>query len=298
MGLRFAVAAAVHIEPLGMCSGRTQSLADVPAGGIVSLSNRVSNTRRGLSMLQGNGLIRLQPEEPGMNANLDDVIEISKNLRFVEIAPPQLPRSQNDATLAVITGNYALEAEVEPARDALALDRAEGNPYANVLVTTEALAKDPRVQRLATLLTSATSPPEGLAEGAGFEPAIRFPVYTLSRRAPSTTRPPLRPRTVRPSAPRGCRARPGPRGAVLLAGCAAMRKARAAGRRENRPAASDPSFLPRGGSGHAPRSRARRPASRAGTSAPWRRRHRRGCPRASARTSRASARSRRRRCRT
>ena len=31
-----------------------------------------------------------------------------------------------------------------------------------------------------------------LAEGAGFEPAIRFPVYTLSRRAPSTTRPPLR----------------------------------------------------------------------------------------------------------
>ena len=31
-----------------------------------------------------------------------------------------------------------------------------------------------------------------LAERAGFEPAIRFPVYTLSRRAPSTTRPPLR----------------------------------------------------------------------------------------------------------
>src|SRR5271157_5060907 len=31
-----------------------------------------------------------------------------------------------------------------------------------------------------------------LAEGVGFEPTIRFPVYTLSRRAPSTTRPPLR----------------------------------------------------------------------------------------------------------
>jgi hypothetical protein len=33
---------------------------------------------------------------------------------------------------------------------------------------------------------------KGMAEEAGFEPAIRFPVYTLSRRAPSTTRPPLR----------------------------------------------------------------------------------------------------------
>src|SRR5580693_1651469 len=33
-----------------------------------------------------------------------------------------------------------------------------------------------------------------LAEGVGFEPTIRFPVYTLSKRAPSATRPPLRQR--------------------------------------------------------------------------------------------------------
>ena len=30
-----------------------------------------------------------------------------------------------------------------------------------------------------------------VAEGVGFEPTIRLPVYTLSRRAPSTARPPL-----------------------------------------------------------------------------------------------------------
>src|SRR5690606_15019784 len=35
-----------------------------------------------------------------------------------------------------------------------------------------------------------------VAEGGGFEPPIRFPVYTLSRRAPSTTRPPLRRRPM------------------------------------------------------------------------------------------------------
>ena len=43
-----------------------------------------------------------------------------------------------------------------------------------------------------------------MAEGEGFEPSIRFPVYTLSRRAPSTTRPPLllwaRRRTTTPAA--------------------------------------------------------------------------------------------------
>src|SRR5262245_32204275 len=31
-----------------------------------------------------------------------------------------------------------------------------------------------------------------VAEGVGFEPTIRFPVYTLSKRAPSATRPSLR----------------------------------------------------------------------------------------------------------
>ena len=40
-----------------------------------------------------------------------------------------------------------------------------------------------------------------MAERKGFEPLIRFHVYTLSRRAPSTTRPPLRrsPEGARPS---------------------------------------------------------------------------------------------------
>ena len=30
-----------------------------------------------------------------------------------------------------------------------------------------------------------------VAEGVGFEPTLRFPVNTLSKRAPSATRPPL-----------------------------------------------------------------------------------------------------------
>ncbi len=155
MGMRFSVAAAVHIEPLGLYSRRAKSLADVPAGGIVSLSNSVSNTSRGLLLLQANGLIRLRSKEPGVDLTLDDVVENPRTFRFVEIAPPQLPRSLDDVALAVINGNYALEGGLEPARDALALERAEGNPYANVLVTTESLAKDPRVLRLVSMLTSA-----------------------------------------------------------------------------------------------------------------------------------------------
>src|SRR5258708_11122506 len=50
--------------------------------------------------------------------------------------------------------------------------------------------------------TSSFASRQFVAEGAGFEPAIRFPAYTLSRRAPSAARPPLR-----RALPQGTRAR-------------------------------------------------------------------------------------------
>ena len=46
-----------------------------------------------------------------------------------------------------------------------------------------------------------TSRRQGLAEGEGFEPSIRLPVYTLSKRAPSATRPSLRQRGIGCAAP-------------------------------------------------------------------------------------------------
>ncbi len=54
----------------------------------------------------------------------------------------------------MINGNYALEAGLEPARDALGLESAEHNPYANILVTTPALKDDPRIRKLARELES------------------------------------------------------------------------------------------------------------------------------------------------
>ena len=54
----------------------------------------------------------------------------------------------------MINGNYALEADLTPAEDALALEQAEGNPNANLLVTLPEERDDPRVKKLATLLHS------------------------------------------------------------------------------------------------------------------------------------------------
>ncbi|MGY2049194.1 MetQ/NlpA family ABC transporter substrate-binding protein [Methylobacterium sp. JK268] len=155
LGTRFAVTAATHIEPLGLYSNKVKSLADVPVGATVSVPNNVTNLSRALALLQANGLIRLKPGlGEGQFATPADIADNPKKLAIVQVAPPQLPRSLDDVALAVINGNYALEAGLTPAKDALALEKAEGNPYANIFVTTERLAADPRVQRLSALLTS------------------------------------------------------------------------------------------------------------------------------------------------
>ena len=81
-------------------------------------------------------------------------MENPKHLKILEIESPQIPRSLDDVDLAVINGNYALEAGLVPAKDALGLESATNNPYANILVTTPALANDPRIKALAKDLTS------------------------------------------------------------------------------------------------------------------------------------------------
>ena len=54
----------------------------------------------------------------------------------------------------MINGNYAIDAGLKPASDALALEEAEGNPNANGLVTRTELKGDKRVEDLAELLAS------------------------------------------------------------------------------------------------------------------------------------------------
>lgn len=155
LGTTFAVTAATHIEPLGIYSRKVKSLADVPAGATVALPNNVTNLSRALNLLQASGLITLKAGlKDGQLATPSDVADNPKRIALIQVAPAQLPRSIDDVTLAIINGNYALEAGLTPAKDALALEKAENNPYANIFVTTQALAKDPRVQRLSTLLAS------------------------------------------------------------------------------------------------------------------------------------------------
>ncbi|MFI8293091.1 ABC transporter substrate-binding protein [Streptomyces sp. ms191] len=142
----------VHLEPLGLYSKKVKDLKDIKAGQTIAVPNDTTNGGRALKLLADNGLITLK-DGVGSNGKLSDITD-KKGLEFKELEAATVPRALNDVDAAVVNGNYAIEAKLNPATDSLVLEKAEGNPYANFLAVKEGNEKDARVQKLAKLLNS------------------------------------------------------------------------------------------------------------------------------------------------
>ncbi|MFF3955846.1 MetQ/NlpA family ABC transporter substrate-binding protein [Streptomyces sp. NPDC001890] len=142
----------VHLEPLGLYSKKVKDLKDLKAGQTVAVPNDTTNEGRALQLLAENGLITLK-DGVGTSAKLSDITD-KKGLEFKELEAATVPRALNDVDAAVINGNYAIEADLKPAKDALVLEKADGNPYANLIAVKKGNEKDPRVQKLVELLHS------------------------------------------------------------------------------------------------------------------------------------------------
>ncbi|MFE9826558.1 MetQ/NlpA family ABC transporter substrate-binding protein [Streptomyces sp. NPDC005791] len=142
----------VHLEPLGLYSKKVKDIKDIKAGQTVAVPNDTTNEGRALQLLAENGLITVK-DGVGTNAKLSDITD-KKGLEFKEIEAATVPRALDDVDAAVINGNYAIEAGLKPGQDSLALEKADGNPYANFLAVKEGNEEDPRVQKLAKLLNS------------------------------------------------------------------------------------------------------------------------------------------------
>ncbi|MCX2182415.1 MetQ/NlpA family ABC transporter substrate-binding protein [Streptomyces sp. SKN60] len=142
----------VHLEPLGLYSKKVTSVKDIKAGQTVAVPNDTTNEGRALHLLADNGLITLKAGV-GTDAKLSDITD-KKGLEFKELEAATVPRALNDVDAAVVNGNYAIEAKLSPAKDALVLEKAEGNPYANFLAVKAGNENDARVQKLVKLLNS------------------------------------------------------------------------------------------------------------------------------------------------
>ncbi|MBL1085328.1 MetQ/NlpA family ABC transporter substrate-binding protein [Streptomyces actinomycinicus] len=152
-GTHIAPVVTVHLEPLGLYSHKVKKADALKSGATIAVPNDSVNEARALKLLAANGLITLK-DGVGTEATPRDIAKNPKNLTFKEVEAAQTPRSLDDVDAAVINGNYAISSGLKPAEEALVLESAKDNPYGNFLAVKKGNEDDPRVKKLAKLLTS------------------------------------------------------------------------------------------------------------------------------------------------
>ncbi len=132
--------------PMGVYSKKVKSLAQIKTGGTIAVPNDPTNEGRALLLLQAQGLIKLRADA-GLKAMPLDIVDNPRKLKFDELDAAQIPHALDDVDAAVINTNFAMQAGLQPNRDAIAIEDPKG-PYANVLAVRIADQNKPWVAKL------------------------------------------------------------------------------------------------------------------------------------------------------
>lgn len=156
-GTHLVAADFIHYEPFGLYPGKISKIDDLANGATIIVPNDGTNEARALMLLEAQGLIKLKADA-GFTATVLDIAENPKNLVIKEVDAAQLARSLQDVDMAVINGNYALQADLNPLTDAIAIEdpTGAGGTYANIICVKEGNENDPRVKALIEVLKSET----------------------------------------------------------------------------------------------------------------------------------------------
>ena len=154
-GTKLVSAGKIHYEPFGIYAGKTASLDELADGAKVAVPNDATNEARALLLLEAQGLLKLK-DGAGLKATKTDIVENPKNLDILEVEAAQVPRSLPDVDIAVINGNYAIEAGLKVS-DALAVEASDSEAattYGNVVAVQEGKEDDEKTKALIEALTS------------------------------------------------------------------------------------------------------------------------------------------------
>lgn len=156
-GTKLVVKDLIHYEPFGIYGNGVASLDELKDGAVILIPADDSNETRALLLLQQEGLITL---EEGANATdgvttLDVVDDGGYQIEVLQadMVPAQLANS-DEGTIAVINGNYALQAGLKIA-DALATENADGDAaqtYANIIAVREGDENKEKINALVAAL--------------------------------------------------------------------------------------------------------------------------------------------------
>ena len=154
-GTHLVSVAAIHYEPFGIYAGKTASLDALADGAQIAVPNDGTNEARALLLLEQEGLITLK-QGVGLSATKSDIASNPHNYEIVELEAQLLTTTPQDVDVAVINGNYAIDAGLKVS-EALAVEAADGaaaEAYANVITVKAGNENNDAVKALVEVLKS------------------------------------------------------------------------------------------------------------------------------------------------
>ncbi|WP_323159614.1 MetQ/NlpA family ABC transporter substrate-binding protein [Pseudomonas fluorescens] len=151
-GTSLVAVTGVHLEPLGAYSSKIKKIEDLPGGANVVIPNDATNGGRALLLLDKAGVIKLK-DSKNILSTVKDIAENPKDLKIRELEAATIPRVLTQVDLALINTNYALEAKLDPSKDALVIE-GKDSPYVNILVSRADNKDSDAMQKLAAALHS------------------------------------------------------------------------------------------------------------------------------------------------
>jgi len=145
-------AGGVHIEPMGIYSKKIKDLSEITDGAIVSIPNDPTNGGRALLLLQKANLLKLK-DGANETATVQDIAENPKNLVIQEVEAAQLPRTLEDVTISIINTNFAMNADLNPMKDALFIEDST-SPYVNIIAVRDGDQNRDEIKKLLTTIKS------------------------------------------------------------------------------------------------------------------------------------------------
>lgn len=149
-GYKLTYTEKIHLEPMGVYSKTLKNLDELSNNSKIAIPNDPTNGSRAIQLLADNGLIKVSDHDL---LTIKDITENPKKIEFVEVEAAQLPSVLEDVDAAVINTNYALSANLNPTKDAIAIESSD-SPYSNILACREDNKDSEKIKVLSEALTS------------------------------------------------------------------------------------------------------------------------------------------------
>ena len=145
-------AGGVHVEPMGVYSKKIKDLKELADGATVSIPNDPTNGGRALLLLQKAELLKLK-DGANETATVQDIADNPKNLKIQEVEAAQLPRTLEDVDISIINTNFAMNADLNPMKDALFIED-KTSPYVNIIAVRDGDENREDIKKLVNALHS------------------------------------------------------------------------------------------------------------------------------------------------